>query len=82
MNHKEKVNVNRMIIYSFIPFLWIYAAMRIKKFWLIFFINISIGAASSIIIPFPYSYIPTIPATIIIVRYFAKKYNEKLGVIS
>jgi len=40
---RQKVNVTRMIIYSFIPILAIYAGWRIQKFWILAAINFVIG---------------------------------------
>ena len=83
---KQKVNVTRMIIYSFIPILAIYAGWRIQKFWVLFAINIVVGWGISMpinmIIPYPYAYLVSFSASITIsvyvVRYFARKYNEKI----
>ena len=84
---KQKVNVTRMIIYSFIPFLSIYAGWRIQKFWLLVVINIVIGLVTSVslysLLPYPYGVILSLAAEIIasvyVVKHFAEKYNEKLG---
>jgi hypothetical protein len=46
---RKEVNVTRMIIYSFIPILSIYAGWRIEKFWLLVLINLIIGMAISAI---------------------------------
>ena len=83
---KQKVNVTRMIIYSFIPILAIYAGWRIQKFWVLLGINLLIGWGISLpinmIIPYPYAYLVSFAVSIIIsvyvVRYFARKYNEKI----
>jgi len=83
---KEPVNVTRMIIYSFIPILAIYAGWRIQKFWLLvgifFVIGLVFGATIEIILPYPYSIILSIATSILIqvyiVRHFAIKYNEKI----
>jgi len=40
---QEKVDVNRMIIYSFVPILSVYALWRIQKFWLISLISVPIS---------------------------------------
>ena len=37
---KQKVDVTRMIIYSFIPILGIYAIWRIQKFWLFLILEV------------------------------------------
>ena len=85
---KQKVNVTRMIIYSFIPILGIYAAWRIQKFWLIVILDLVIGFGLSITLTqisltFPelsyvISVIGSIIINILIVKHFAEKYNEKI----
>jgi hypothetical protein len=83
---RRKVNVTRMIIFSFIPILAIYAGWRIQKFWVLFGISIVVGWGISMpidmIIPYPYAYLVSFAASIAIsvyvVRYFARKYNEKI----
>ena len=85
---KQKVNVTRMIIYSFIPILGIYAAWRIQKFWLLVILGlvVSVGlgitlAPLSLASP-EISYVITVMGSIIIniliVKYFAEKYNETI----
>lgn len=85
---KQKVNVTRMIIYSFIPILGIYAAWRIQKFWLLVILGlvVSVGlgitlAPLSLTSP-ELSYVITVMGSIIIniliVKYFAEKYNETI----
>ncbi len=84
---KQPVNVTRMIIYSFIPILSIYAGWRIQKFWVLFGINLvvgfGIGASLEAVLPFPYHYLASlliqIPITVLVVRHFARKYNEKVS---
>ena len=84
---RQKVNVTRMIIYSFIPILAIYAGWRIQKFWVLLGINIIVGwgirMPIDMIIPYPYAYLVSFAVSIVIsvyvVRYFARKYNEKIG---
>ena len=85
---KQKVDVTRMLIYSFIPILGIYAAWRIQKFWLLlileFAMSIAVGAtlvplgmiAPELIsvVAFPIG----IVINILLVKHFAEKYNEKL----
>jgi hypothetical protein len=86
---RRKVNVTRMIIFSFIPILAIYAGWRIQKFWVLLGISIVVGWGISMpidmIIPYPYAYLVSFAASIVIsvyvVRYFARKYNEKIGSI-
>ena len=81
-----KVNVTRMIIYSFIPILSIYAGWRIEKFWLIFGITLAVGLVLVIpvemILPEPFGNIVMISVgviiTIFVVRYFAKQYNKEI----
>lgn len=83
---KQKVNVTRMIIYSFIPILSIYAGWRIQKFWLLVLINFGLGLVISIpmqmIFPFPYglgmSLAIEIIVSVFVVKHFAKDYNEKI----
>ena len=84
---RQKVNVTRMIIYSFIPILVIYAGWRIQKFWVLLGISIVAGWGISMpidmIIPYPYAYLVSfavsIAISVYVVRYFARKYNEKIG---
>ncbi len=85
---KLRVNVNRMILYSFIPILSIYAGWRIEKFWVLFGINFGLSIVISIplhllMIDFPYDsiilYVIVIPITILVVRHFARKYNETIS---
>ena len=84
---KQKVNVTRMIIYSFIPILSIYAGWRIQKFWLLVVINIVLGFAISfpiqMVFPYPYglffSLAAQIAVSVYVVKHFAEKYNEKMG---
>ncbi len=83
---RQEVNVTRMMIYSVIPFLDIYAAWRIQKFWVIAVIQILVGSGVSFPIeeffpsPFGYiiSFIPSIIIGIYLTRFFARKYNEKI----
>jgi hypothetical protein len=85
---KQKVNVTRMIIYSFIPILGIYAAWRIQKFWLLVILGFVVGIGLNITLApisltFPelsyvVSMIGSIVINILIVKYFAEKYNEKI----
>jgi len=83
---KQQVNVNRMIIYSFIPILSIYAGWRIQKFWVLLILGYAVGLGTGVPIqmtlPFPYgmvfSWIIIILLSVIIIRYFARKYNERI----
>ena len=84
---RQEVNVTRMIIYSFIPILSIYAGWRIEKFWILVGINILIGFALGIpiqlVIGEMYGNLVSIPLSIIIsiyaVRHFARKYNNEIN---
>ena len=85
---KQKVNVTRMIIYSFIPILGIYAAWRIQKFWLLIILGLVVSVGLGITLtPLSLaspelSYVITVMGSIIIniliVKYFAEKYNETI----
>ena len=84
---KQEVNVKRIIIYSIIPILNLYAGWRIQKFWVLVVINIGIGIIAKFIegifIPFESDlylllYAGVIGLTVYVVRHFAKKYNEKI----
>ena len=85
---KQKVNVTKMIIFSFIPILGIYAAWRIQKFWLLVILGlvVSVGlgitlAPLSLASPelsYVISVIGSIIINILIVKYFAEKYNETI----
>lgn len=85
---KQKVNVTRMIIFSFIPILGIYAAWRIQKFWLLVILGlvVSVGlgitlAPLSLASPelsYVISVLGSIIINILIVKYFAEKYNETI----
>jgi len=84
---KQKVNVTRMIIYSFIPILAIYAGWRIRKFWVIGAIQLLVGYGLSlpleVFVPDPFGYIfsisISIATTVYFVKHFARKYNEKIN---
>lgn len=84
---KQKVNVTRMIIYSFIPILSIYAGWRIQKIWLLILVNFGLGLGISIpiqmILPFPYgfgfSWPIVIIASVFVVKHFAEEYNKKIN---
>ena len=84
---KQEVNVKRIIIYSFIPILNLYAGWRIQKFWVLAAINFGVGIITNVIegvfIPFEsdlilLSYAGVIGLSVYVVRHFAKKYNEKI----
>ena len=84
---KQPVNVTRMIIYSFIPILSIYAGWRIQKFWVLlglgYAIGFGIGIMAGLLYPEPYGTLVSLASNIIIsvllVRHFARKYNEKFS---
>lgn len=83
---KQKVNVTRMIIYSLIPILSIYAGWRIQKFWLLILVNFGLGLGISIpiqmIFPFPYgmglALAIEIIASLFVIKHFAEEYNQKI----
>jgi membrane protein implicated in regulation of membrane protease activity len=85
---KQKVNVTRMIIYSFIPILGIYAAWRIQKFWLLVILGLAVSVGLGITLAplslaspelsYVVSVIGSIIINILIVKYFAEKYNETI----
>ena len=87
---KQKVDVTRMIIYSFIPILSIYAGWRIQKFWLLVVINFVLGLGISILMhlvfPFPFGLIFSlaveITVSVFVVKHFAEKYNETIGSVT
>jgi hypothetical protein len=83
----EKVNIRRMMIYSLIPLLSIYAGWRIQKFWVLVGINFLAGfvlgfVSDAIFIPlyfvYAISFFINAVITLTVVRYFARKYNEKI----
>jgi len=84
---KQKVDVTRMIIYSFIPILSIYAGWRIQKFWLLVVINFVFGLGISIpmqlLFPFPFGLVLSlgieILVSVFVVKHFAEEYNEKVN---
>jgi hypothetical protein len=93
---RQPVNVRKMMIYSAIPILDIYALWRIQKFWIMMGISfavsmivgltigmlLGIGATSGLVEPGPYfygiGYAVGIPVSLVLVRYFAKRYNQKM----
>lgn len=91
---KKPVNVNRMLIYSFIPVLGIYALWRIQKFWVILGSSFAISIGIEVVIamleraiqPSPFTagllivitYVIEIVISIWKIRHYARKYNEKL----
>jgi membrane protein implicated in regulation of membrane protease activity len=85
---KQKVNVTRMIIYSFIPILGIYAAWRIQKFWLLVILGLAVSVGLGITLAplsltspelsYVVSVIGSIIINMLIVKYFAEKYDETI----
>ena len=86
---RKKVDVFVMIIFSFIPILGIYAAWRIQKFWMLLLLELGISIIFGIaIIPLAFfmpelamimGVIVGIGANVLLVKYYAEKYNEKIG---
>ena len=91
---QETVDVNRMIIYSFVPILSVYALWRIQKFWLISLISIPISFGMQLLMGAATIPVQNSPAVaillflmvlgsyiaicVLLVRHYAKKYNEKI----
>lgn len=83
---KQKVDVTRMVIYSLIPILSIYAGWRIQKFWLLVLINFGLSLGISIpiqmIFPFPYGVGLSLGIGIIVslfvIKHFAEEYNKRI----
>ena len=83
---RQEVNVTRMIIYSLIPILSIYAGWRIEKFWILvginFLVGFALGVPLQLIVQEPYGSIISFPISIAIsiyvVRHFARKYNDEI----
>ena len=86
---RQEVNVTRMIIYSVIPFLDIYSAWRIQKFWviggiqLLGLIGLSLTLETFLPVVDEWLYgilyfFPEIIIAIFLTRHFARKYNEKI----
>ena len=87
---KKPVNVTRMMIYSLIPILSIYAGWRIQKFWLLFIVNFIIGVATGFIsnalekagdlyAGIILSLAVSISVSLFLVRKFSIEYNERIG---
>jgi len=86
---RKKVDVFVMIIFSFIPILGIYAAWRIQKFWMLLLLELGISIIFGIaIIPLAFfmpelamimGVVVGIGANVLLVKYYAEKYNEKIG---
>jgi hypothetical protein len=84
---QETVNVKRMMIYSLIPIVSIYAMWRIQKFWIITLILIPFAIVDRILTSVigqnssPISLVflgISIIVTVLLVRHYAQKYNEKI----
>ena len=92
----QKVSVTRMMIYSVIPFLSIYAGWRIEKFWVLTGINVAVSTTAVVIITYlfvgglplleyqimiePIFVITQIVISVLLVRYFAIRYNNAISV--
>ena len=86
----EPVNINRQTIYVIIPILDMYAAIKIKKFWVYTLIVLGIGLFT---IPldelgiFPQTFPENVliqeaiilPIAIVIIRIFSKKWNQQFS---
>jgi hypothetical protein len=84
---RQQVNVTRMMIYSLIPILSIYAGWRIQKFWLLLIINVALGFGISILFLVMFGnqllgIIPQIIISLLIVWHYARRYNEKIAASS
>lgn len=87
---KKPVNVTRMMIYSLIPILSIYAGWRIQKFWLFFIVNFIVGVATGFVSSaleeagdlyagIILSLAVSISVSLFLVRKFSIEYNERIG---
>lgn len=87
---KKPVNVTRMMIYSLIPILSIYAGWRIQKFWLLFIVNFIVGVATGFVSSaleeagdlyagIILSLAVSISVSLFLVRKFSIEYNERIG---
>ena len=91
----QQVSVARMTIYSVIPFLSIYAGWRIEKFWVLTGINVAVSTTAVAIITYlsagetplledqimiePIFVITQIVISVLMVRYFAIRYNNAIS---
>jgi hypothetical protein len=93
---RQPVDVKKMMIYSIIPILDVYALWRIQKFWVMMGISFAVsmavglaigmllglGAVRGLLEPSLYFYVAGyavgVPACLVLVRHFAKKYNQKM----
>lgn len=85
---REEVSVNRMMIYSVIPFLNIYSHWRIQKFWVITIILLPFQVASQFIAEYQMQsttqtfwifpilvMVVSLALNVLLTRHFAQKYN-------
>lgn len=77
----KPVNVTRMIIYSLIPILSIYAGWRIQKFWLLFIVNFVVGTVTAYLVGW-YGIFVSVPISVFLVWHYANKYNERFAATS
>ena len=86
----EPVSIKRQTIYALIPLLDMYAAIKVRKFWLYFLIIMGVSAITIPldeleIIPqtFPESLIINeailLPIAVVIIRMFSKKWNKQFS---
>jgi len=78
MVQQKSVSIAWQMLFTVIPFVWIYAFYRIEK--LIYGILLAIGTAAIIsaiqmIIPHPYGAAITWPVSILIPIYFVRKWS-------
>ncbi len=78
MVNQKSVSVAWQMVFTLIPFVWIYAFYRIEK--LIFGVLLAIGTAAVIgsitmVLPEPYGVALTWPISIIIPIYFIRKWS-------
>jgi hypothetical protein len=87
---KQQVNVTRMMIYSLIPILSIYAGWRIQRFWLLFIVNFVVGVLTGFVgaaleasgmryVGIILGLAIGIPISLLLVRKFAIEYNERIS---
>ena len=90
----EQVSVKRMMIFSLVPILSIYALWRIQKFWLITLISIPISFGMQLLMTAASVTVESAPIAgallvlvvlgsyiaicLLLVRHYAQKYNEKI----
>lgn len=92
---RKMVDVSRIVIYSFVPILAIYAAWRIQKFWLLLLINVGLGYGTGIAVGailslsggplasasvIVFGMAIQIAVSVLVVRHYANRYNEKIAV--